>query len=39
MIYIKLNDKPNAEQHLKKAVSLAPNSKTAKDAGDALGSL
>jgi tetratricopeptide (TPR) repeat protein len=36
MIYTKLNDKPDAELHLKKAVSLAPNTPTAKQAGDAL---
>jgi tetratricopeptide (TPR) repeat protein len=36
MIYTKLNDKSDAEVHLKKAVSLAPNSPTARQAGDAL---
>jgi Flp pilus assembly protein TadD len=36
MIYSKLNDKADAELHLKKAVALAPNTPTAKEAGDAL---
>ena len=36
MVYSKLRDKNNAEIHLKKAVSLAPDSPTAKDAKAAL---
>jgi tetratricopeptide (TPR) repeat protein len=36
MIYSKLNDKADAEIHLKKAVTLAPNTQTSKQAGDAL---
>jgi tetratricopeptide (TPR) repeat protein len=36
MTYSKLNDKTNAELHLKKAVSLAPNTHTATDAQVAL---
>ncbi|HEY1901970.1 MAG TPA: tetratricopeptide repeat protein [Terracidiphilus sp.] len=36
MVYSKLRDKNSAETHLKKAVSLAPNSPTAKDAKAAL---
>jgi cellulose synthase operon protein C len=39
MTYWKLNDKANAELHLKKAQSLAPNGKAGKDATDALGKL
>ncbi len=36
MVYAKMHDKGNAEMHLKLAVSLAPNSSTAKDALAAL---
>jgi len=36
MVYTKLRDKSDAEAHLKKAVSLAPNSPTARDARAAL---
>lgn len=36
MVYTKLRDKSDAETHLKKAVSLAPDSATAKDARAAL---
>ena len=36
MVYSKLQDKSNAATHLKKAVSLAPDSSTAKDARTAL---
>jgi tetratricopeptide (TPR) repeat protein len=36
MVYSKLRDKSNATVHLKKAISLAPNSSTAKDAQTAL---
>jgi len=36
MTYIKLNDKANAQAHLKKAQTLAPNSKFAQDAGTQL---
>ena len=36
MVYSKLHDKSNASTHLKKAVSLAPNSQAAKDARAAL---
>jgi Flp pilus assembly protein TadD len=36
MVYSKLKDKSSAETHLKKAVSLAPDSPTAKDAKTAL---
>jgi hypothetical protein len=36
MVYSKLSDKSNAVVHLKKAVSLAPDSPTAKDAKAAL---
>ena len=36
MVYSKLNDKNNAAIHLKKAISLEPNSQTAKDAQAAL---
>jgi tetratricopeptide (TPR) repeat protein len=36
MVYSKLRDKSNAETHLKKAVSLAPDSAAAKDAKTAL---
>lgn len=36
MVYSKLSDKSDAEMHLKKAVSLAPDSSTAKDARTAL---
>jgi Tfp pilus assembly protein PilF len=36
MVYSKLGDKSNAAIHLKKAVSLAPDSTTAKDAKAAL---
>jgi Flp pilus assembly protein TadD len=39
MTYSKLNDKTNAQLHLKKAQTLAPNSKTGKDATDALAKL
>ena len=35
----KLSDNSEATMHLKKAMSLAPNSQTAKDAEKALGSL
>ena len=36
MTYTKLNDKTNAALNLKKAVALAPDSKSGKDASDAL---
>jgi hypothetical protein len=36
MVYSKLGDKSNAVTHLKKAVSLAPDSPAGKDAGKAL---
>lgn len=36
MVYSKLGDRSNAELHLKKAISLEPNSPTAKDAKAAL---
>ena len=36
MVYSKLKDKNNAAIHLKKAISLEPNSQTAKDAQAAL---
>jgi len=36
MVYSKLNDKNNATIHLKKAISLAPDSPPAKDARTAL---
>jgi tetratricopeptide (TPR) repeat protein len=36
MVYAKLSDKNNAAIHLKKAISLEPNSQTAKDAQAAL---
>ena len=36
MIYVKLRDKNNAAIHLKRAVSLEPDSPTAKDATTAL---
>lgn len=39
MVYSKLKDKTNAAAHLKKAISLQPNSPTAKDAQAALGTL
>jgi Flp pilus assembly protein TadD len=39
MVYSKLKDRSNAATHLKKAISLDPNSPTAKDAQAALGSL
>jgi tetratricopeptide (TPR) repeat protein len=39
MIYSKLGDKPDAITHLKKASTLAPNTKTQKDADQALHSL
>jgi tetratricopeptide (TPR) repeat protein len=39
MIYAKLGDKPNAITHLKKASALAPNTKTQKDADQALQTL
>jgi tetratricopeptide (TPR) repeat protein len=39
MTYSKLGNKPNAIDHLKKAVSLAPNTQTGNDATKALGSL
>ena len=39
MIYTKLGDKPNAITHLKKASALAPNTKTQKDADQALQTL
>jgi tetratricopeptide (TPR) repeat protein len=39
MTYSRLNNKADAVLHLKKAQSLAPGSKTARDAGDALGKL
>ncbi len=39
MVYSKLKDKSNAAMHLKKAISLEPNSPTAKDAQAALGTL
>jgi tetratricopeptide (TPR) repeat protein len=39
MIYSKLSDKANASLHLKKAIAIAPNSQTAKDAQKELGLL
>jgi tetratricopeptide (TPR) repeat protein len=39
MVYSKLNDKADAQQHLKKAAALAPNSKIGKDASTALAQL
>jgi len=39
MVYSKLKDKSGATTHLKKAISLSPNSPTAKDAQAALGTL
>jgi tetratricopeptide (TPR) repeat protein len=39
MVYSKLNDKGDAAMHLKKAISLNPNSQVAKDAQAALGAL
>jgi cytochrome c-type biogenesis protein CcmH/NrfG len=36
MVYSKLQDKSNATLHLKKAITLAPNSQVAKDAQAAL---
>jgi tetratricopeptide (TPR) repeat protein len=39
LTYGKLNDKPNAAAHLKKASLLSPNTQTAKDAADALARL
>jgi tetratricopeptide (TPR) repeat protein len=39
MVYSKLGDKTNASMHLKKAVSLAPDSQAGKDAGKALQAL
>ncbi len=39
MVYSRLKDKNNAAMHLKKAISLDPNSPAAKDAQTALGSL
>ena len=36
MTYSKLNDKENAQLHLKKATSLAPNAKAGKEAAAAL---
>jgi len=39
MVYSKLNDKTNAQLHLKKAVSLAPGSKASKNASAALAAL
>ncbi len=39
MVYSKLKDKTNAVAHLKKAISLDPNSPTAKEAKAALGTL
>jgi cellulose synthase operon protein C len=39
MTYSKLSDKANAEEHLKKAVSLAPNSQAGKDAQKELSAL
>jgi Flp pilus assembly protein TadD len=36
MVYAKMKDRGNAASHLKKAISLAPNSQTAKDARAAL---
>jgi Flp pilus assembly protein TadD len=39
MTYAKLNDKSDAETHLKKAAALAPNTKTGQDASDELNKL
>ena len=39
MIYLKLDDKPNAKVHLKKAVSIDPNSKQGKSAQEELDKL
>jgi hypothetical protein len=39
MTYIKLNDKTDAQLHLKKAAALAPASKVGKDASAALDTL
>jgi tetratricopeptide (TPR) repeat protein len=39
MTYGKMNDKADAQQHLKKAVALAPNGKAGKDAAAALAKL
>ena len=39
MTYLKLNDKANAQLHLKKAATLAPNSKAGKDASMELSKL
>jgi Flp pilus assembly protein TadD len=39
MVYSKLKDKGDATTHLKKAISLSPNSPVAKDAQTALGAL
>jgi Tfp pilus assembly protein PilF len=39
MTYSKLASSSNATEHLKKAVTLAPNSQTAKDAQKALGQI
>jgi Tfp pilus assembly protein PilF len=36
MVYVKMMDKSNAAIHLKKAISLAPDSPAAKDAKAAL---
>ena len=36
MVYSKLSDKSNAALHLKKAIALAPDSQTAKDAKAAI---
>jgi hypothetical protein len=36
MVYSKLGDRTNAALHLKKAISLAPNSPAARDARTAL---
>jgi Tfp pilus assembly protein PilF len=39
MVYSKLHDKTDAQLHLKKAISLDPNSKGAKDASAELAKL
>jgi hypothetical protein len=39
MVYSKLSDKSSAATHLKKAISLAPDSQAAKDARAALQAL
>jgi len=39
MVYSKLRDRSNAQIHLKKAISLAPDSQAAKDARTALQAL